>query len=163
MLGQSLRMVSLSQSAQMTRRTCRYKGHSNDQIGDGTSKTMVFCESREKSVAAWYDSAASWIIGGVGEVNPATGGITGTEGAPSTLEAEHFLNQGDLVTAPTSAAEGYYNGLGIRKWGASSEHAGDVIVHVFADAHTKAISQEVDPYLYLKLITRAGGESVTQP
>jgi hypothetical protein len=49
-----------------------------------------------------------------------------------------------------------------RDWGPSSDHGGGVIVHSYADGHTQAISDSIDPTLYFRLITRAGGESINQ-
>ncbi len=142
---------------------CNYKGHSTDQIGDGSSKTFVFCESRERTHAAWYDSASTWVIGGVG-LKQTTGnkGISGTTAAPSGTPARHFLNSGSLAAIPTDATASYWHTGSERRWGASSEHSGDVVVHVFADVHTKPIQQSVDNYIYLKQITRSGGEATIE-
>jgi len=43
-------------------------------------------------------------------------------------------------------------------WGPSSDHAGKVIGHLFADGHTEFISADVDPAIYSGLNTRNGGE-----
>ncbi len=141
---------------------CSYKGHTLDQIEDGTSKTFLFCESRERTHASWYDSASSWVIGGVG-VKQTTGnqGIVGTSKSPSTpIVARHFLNRGGLKMIPSSAPTTgeYWHTATKRRWGASSEHSGNVVIHIYADVHTKSIHQSMDAYLYLQHITRSGGE-----
>src|SRR6185295_7643714 len=32
-------------------------------IKDGTSKTLVFCESREQSLNSWLDGSVNWVVG----------------------------------------------------------------------------------------------------
>ncbi len=142
---------------------CSYKGHIYAQTEDGASTTFLFCESRERTHASWYDSASSWVIGGVGEKHT-TGhqGIVGTSKTPSTpIAARHFLNRGGLKTIPSSvpATGEYWHTATKRRWGASSEHSGGVVVHAFADCHFEAIHQSMDAYLCLQQITRSGGEN----
>jgi hypothetical protein len=45
-----------------------------------------------------------------------------------------------------------------RLWDPSSQHAGGIVNHVFADAHVEAISDQIDANVYLWIITRNGGE-----
>ena len=160
--------ANLTPAATASDATCLFKGISSDQIGDGTSKTMVICESREESIASWYDSSASWVIGGEGVRTASSGAIQ------QHASSKHFVNVSPkldsstppepVVSTATDATSGAYWTPGNKRlYGPSSEHAGDVVVHAFADAHTKALSQSVDATLYLRLISRAGGESVKQP
>lgn len=46
-----------------------------------------------------------------------------------------------------------------RWWGPSSEHAGGVVIHVFADGRVLALHESIDATLYLQLVTRNGAES----
>jgi len=39
-----------------------------------------------------------------------------------------------------------------------SQHAGGIVNHVFADAHVEAISDQIDPNVYLWTVTRNGGK-----
>ena len=50
-----------------------------------------------------------------------------------------------------------HKSTGDRWYGPSSAHTA-VIQHGFADGHGKAISEDIDPALYLHLVTRAGDE-----
>jgi hypothetical protein len=47
-------------------------------------------------------------------------------------------------------------------WGPSSEHGGAIVIHVFADAHARAISQEVNPTVYLRFTTRSDGDPASE-
>jgi hypothetical protein len=134
---------------------CDFKGVSSDQIGDGTSKTIILCETREQRYAAWADSQTTWLVG-----IDASAGLTGV-GTPNVRASSHFINVGGKASYQMPGQG--WAGQTSRDWGPSSQHAGDVVTHVFADAHTKAISPAIDPTLYYKLITRSGGEAVTQP
>ena len=70
----------------------------------------------------------------------------GTEVTPPTAE-KVYADAGDLGT-----------GLPLRAWGPSSQHAGGVTLHVYADAHAQAITREIDPSAYLRFITRNDGD-----
>ena len=47
-----------------------------------------------------------------------------------------------------------------RLWGPSSQHAGGIVNHVFADAHVEGISDQIDANVYLWIVTRNGGEAL---
>jgi hypothetical protein len=49
-----------------------------------------------------------------------------------------------------------------RIWGPSSEHGGAIVIHVFADAHARAIPQTVNPTVYLRFITRTDGDPASE-
>jgi hypothetical protein len=49
-----------------------------------------------------------------------------------------------------------------RDWGPSSDHGGGVIVHAFADGHTRAFPESTDSTSYFRLVSRGGGENVSQ-
>jgi prepilin-type N-terminal cleavage/methylation domain-containing protein len=52
-------------------------------------------------------------------------------------------------------------GGSLNRWfGPSSQHAGGVVLHGFADGHGSSIAETVDRNTYLRLITRAGQEVV---
>jgi hypothetical protein len=48
----------------------------------------------------------------------------------------------------------------LRRWGPSSDHAGDVVVHCFVDCSVRAIKADIDPLVYAAIVTSNGGESV---
>ena len=64
---------------------------------------------------------------------------------------------------PTSET-GYPHAGGVqyRIFGPSSAHPGTV-QHAFGDAHGKSINEDVDPNVYVRLVTRAGSEVVELP
>jgi hypothetical protein len=45
-------------------------------------------------------------------------------------------------------------------WGASSEHAGGVVLHAFADGHIALISSDIDVQIYPALYSRGRNEPV---
>ena len=47
-----------------------------------------------------------------------------------------------------------------RLWGPSSEHAGGIVFHVFADGHVEGFTDQFDPNVYLWVVTRNGGEPI---
>jgi prepilin-type N-terminal cleavage/methylation domain-containing protein len=49
-----------------------------------------------------------------------------------------------------------------RWYGPSSAHSGGIVLHSFADAHGKAIPDTIDRNVYLRLISKAGGEVVDE-
>jgi hypothetical protein len=154
------------------------------QSGDGTSKTVIICESREKRYNAWMDGSAAWVIGfktnacGTG-CTPVTGEVkdgvvngTGIQVANDrTTQCQdprsHALNFGpplpmgatDYLTAGGQGPGASAN----REWGPSSEHTGSIIIHCFADDHCKAIPETIDASVYFHMITRRGGDSVVIP
>jgi prepilin-type N-terminal cleavage/methylation domain-containing protein len=49
------------------------------------------------------------------------------------------------------------------KWGPSSDHSGGVVLHAWADSHVSGLNEDIDPTLYVHLVTRAGRESASDP
>ena len=70
------------------------------------------------------------------------------EGASTALNVEPHLNKLPFV--------GQY----VRRWGPSSMHAGGLVGHVFVDTHVDMISENIDPVVYLSMVTRSGGEQL---
>ena len=79
------------------------------------------------------------------------------------------LNYGPTVDHPTavylptgSLSDPDISGIAPgRLWGPSSQHRGGIVNHVFADAHLNGISDGIDANVYLWLVTRAGGEALS--
>ena len=142
---------------------CIGKGLKIGQIGDGTAKTLLFSESREVAYAAWIDGQAAWVVGldGSGKI---------ARGDDRFMTAERtLLNAGPddekMELSPT------YSDLGLhesqawpaqapRRWGPSSRHPNGAINHAFCDGHVMALSAEIDPSLYARLITRDDGDPI---
>jgi hypothetical protein len=96
--------------------------------------------------------------------NPATPGKNALnfgsradQGSPKDI----FIASAGSGTSQVAAASGAST---TNPWGygPSSEHPG-VVQHLVADGAVKTISQEIDPTLYMRLITRAGKESDAIP
>jgi hypothetical protein len=148
-------------------------------LRDGISKTIIATESREREYCAWISGGSMWVVAASpnslaenassvglsddgfiavikGMISPGEavdkGGLALNFGddKPATPE-KHYLKSGEW---------GRNNATMLRKWGPSSEHSGSVITHVFADAHARGITADVDPAVYLRAVTRSDGDPV---
>ncbi|HTN75801.1 MAG TPA: DUF1559 domain-containing protein [Pirellulaceae bacterium] len=146
------------------------KGYKQEELADGTSKTLLLAESREINYGAWYDGQDTWTTGlrdGGDGKSPTEAvldtdiAVIATEGYLGVLNNKgHALNYGPsmvgdgkqyLIKPPFPGSQG-------RSWGPSSEHPGGQVMHVFADNHTVSIPEKIDATAYYRLITRGGGE-----
>ncbi len=176
---------------------------------DGTSKTVVAAETKERWYGSWYDGTMNWLIAArlmdptSGNAltnsgpNPGTvtiGGTTTTTGysAPAapyntsnytnrmvpypstgTNLGGHAINVGhNLPDNATSGAAGvpgniYYlpsssvtwpNMSNTRRWGPSSDHGGGIVNHLFGDGHVQQVTDQIDPAVYLWIVTANGAE-----
>ena len=141
-------------------------------IKDGTSNTFLICETREITRAAWYEGATAAVVGLVGDPKFEVTDAKTVDGKPDTygvpIDAKTHLNRGRDEDESTWYDEGNYvkSGDGSGKgsgWihGPSSCHPG-VVNHVLADGSVKSVSDDLDPVLYMHLITRAGYEPVDE-
>jgi hypothetical protein len=127
-------------------------------LKDGTSKTVIYCESREASLNSWLDGSVNWVVGANpnnagpptkdanGYLTIAPGGTTALNVGPgSPLATTRYLTR-------ANSPNGY-------EWsfGPSSEHAG-VVIHGFGDGAVRTIVDDVDPTVYIQLITRSDRE-----
>jgi len=161
-----------------------FNGFRNGDLGDGTSKTVLICESKENNYNAWLDGQVTWVFGlQYNATNKVTGFLqagvlTGAGGGlqqlsdnfPGFLPAQkslHALNQGgdptkNQIPYLTKADAGTSQSMD-RFWGPSSNHNGNVVVHGFADGHVSAIAADnLDATNYYRMITRKGGEPVSE-
>jgi hypothetical protein len=94
----------------------------------------------------------------------ATDGFTGWLDATLAMAGVRIsLNQGAPTISAANAAEYYMDDAmnapgGLRKWGPSSEHSGQVVVHLYCDGHVGTIAQDINKNAYLRIITRSGAE-----
>jgi prepilin-type N-terminal cleavage/methylation domain-containing protein len=149
-----------------------FRGLKIRELTDGTSKTVIICESKHEKFSSWYSGQSAFVTGFQPDVPPAiTVQPDGFNGIAPTGDVSNAtaLNFGrPLLLDPNSPNinDAWYSTTmpqGVeRDWGPSSDHGGGVIVHSYADGHTQAISDSIDPTLYFRLITRAGGESINQ-
>ncbi|QDU58042.1 DUF1559 family PulG-like putative transporter [Aeoliella mucimassa] len=143
-------------------------------VRDGTSNTVVIAETRDQDKTSWYSGVSSYVVaawprGTKPTVLPTNAGANaGKWGYPNAGSDEgsvSALNKGDDKNT-TLAQEEYYmtnwvHGGGARKWGPSSNHSG-VVICGYLDGHADSVEEDIDPSLFLHLVTRAGRE-IQQP
>jgi prepilin-type N-terminal cleavage/methylation domain-containing protein len=154
------------------------KGISMGGIKDGTSKTVIAAESREQGFAAWMSGVCMYVVGAYPKnARPPQRNTAadGNFGWPQAMlqdgTARIALNIGtDKERAARTAADLVYFDQGEfphgttateRRWGPSSAHPG-VVIHVYGDAHVEEVTEDVDANVYIRLITRAGGEPTSR-
>jgi hypothetical protein len=132
-------------------------------LAAGTSKVAIITESREENLTSWYSGLASYVVAAMPPPNGADPiGVESENGAfvwscEGVMNCDTALNKGN-TKGNTSE---YYqpaspHGGGPRIWGPSSRHP-SVVLHGFADAHTEAISDNIDKDVYLQLVHRNNG------
>jgi hypothetical protein len=142
---------------------------------DGTSKTLMLCETLEPAINSWYDGTTAWTTA----ISPVTVSISTPTPSRSTALANntqgYWIAGTSVVTAlnvgpaPTpsvvysNATSGYcFNPL-IISWGPSSGHSGGVVIHAAVDGSIHSINSDIDPSVYMHIITRAGREPDSFP
>ncbi len=139
---------------------------------DGTSKTLIVCETKEQCVNSWYDGTVAWTVaynpnasvGAAKSITPPTTGFWQAGSGGTTA-----INVGPRPATPTTmyqtspGAAGCPTWTGPWQWGPSSDHSGGVVIHLACDASVHSITEDIDPSLYMQLVTRAGGEPVVIP
>ena len=157
-------------------------------LTDGTSKTPLVAETRERRLSSWYDGTFNWLVAArhskpndgtkaITAANNTTTGVinglqvngrwtVGTDGTEAT--GGTALNYGPSKQNPTAIylpADSCVDpdlspsDCG-RLWGPSSEHAGGIVFHVFGDCHVEGFTETYDPNVYLWVVTRNGGEPI---
>ncbi|NLE39427.1 MAG: DUF1559 domain-containing protein, partial [Pirellulaceae bacterium] len=135
-----------------------------NDITDGTTNTFLVCETREMTLAAWYEGATAAVYGLVGTPSFLVVNQTevpgGTFGQPASGTIT-TLNYGNEKANPKTFFEAA--GPGSVPWvhGPSSQHPG-LVNHLLGDASVRSVQQGVKANLYMWLITRAGGEPVNK-
>jgi len=148
--------------------TSRPNGITIGQISDGTSKTVMVVESKERGYAGWIDGASSWVVAtnlsGTtvqyqnGKWNSAAStpvvtasGTTGGVGINFTADSTNkFLPAASWTAYPTSGMA----------FGPSSDHSGGIVMHTYADGHVGQLTSDVDPTVYVSLYSRSSSEPV---
>jgi prepilin-type N-terminal cleavage/methylation domain-containing protein len=157
----------------------RRGGMRQGAIKDGISKTVMICESKEDDWSCWYDGQVTWVIG------MATTADDGTTPLEEDL-AKQADTDGDGVADVLTTGTTWRTGLNVgptrhadtedywwksqapytldsgRAWGPSSDHSGGVVMHVFADDHIDAISENIENRVYYAMCTANGAENVTK-
>ncbi len=141
-------------------------------LADGTSKTVLAVETRERGYAGWIDGSSSWVtasnLAGSGASGPQYANGRWTSNGTTAVVPAVVGTPGVCLNFPaTSAASGkflptaswalYGDGMG---HGSSSDHSGGIILHVFGDGHVGQITPDVDANLYMSAFSRASSEPV---
>jgi prepilin-type N-terminal cleavage/methylation domain-containing protein len=158
------------------------QGYGFAQLSDGSSKTVLCTESREENYTSWYSGLASYGVGAWpntasaepkgSTTTPVVWTFAGAAGDTSmnkgdrkddtTAQAKWYTMPGTGSAAGQNPNQGAATGPAGRKWGPSSLHPG-VVQHGWGDGRGVAIQDNVDPDVYLHLITRNGRETSTLP
>jgi hypothetical protein len=169
------------------------KGVSLRQVSDGSSKTIVLTESKEQQWSNWYDGTVAWTVAiptgnATNYTNPTAGtytpiqpikisttigtvpitlwtvpqgGVSGINYGPKNDTSKQFAgltsnNQGGGVNV-------LQPGVASIAWGPSSDHSGGLVIHAWGDAHVSALGEDIDPSLYVQLVTKQGREPAADP
>jgi prepilin-type N-terminal cleavage/methylation domain-containing protein len=164
-------------SATATQQITR-KGYPFASFTDGTSKTILITETREEAFTSWYSGLTSYgvgawpqdlskgePIGSAAPVAPATTPITWT--LQGVASGDSSINKGDRNSQNTGkfyqeASANLHKTNLPRKWGPSSLHPG-VVQAGWGDGRGAVLADNVDPDVFLHLITRNGRETDSLP
>lgn len=132
-------------------------------FADGTSKTVQVSESRINPSTG--DSApCRWILGELMHMpSHACGNLNA--GVWSGADTRLILMSGsNTTTNPPGASTVTMAGSSTTNltWGPSSDHAGKIIGHLFADGHVEFIGADIDNGTYHALNTRGNGEPIKE-
>ena len=130
---------------------------------DGTAKTVIITESKEQSNSSWYDCSGTWVVGLVPEQTTASNPNPNASPMVVTASTLTALNYGPDATSPNQIYGRNMPASGARRWGPSSDHGGDVVIHGFGDGSVRPINVDINPNMYMWLITPNGGESGIDP
>jgi prepilin-type N-terminal cleavage/methylation domain-containing protein len=148
--------------------TSRPNGITFGQISDGTSKTILCAETKERGYSAWIDGSASWVLASncASTANFASSqwnsnattrvvqAAAGAVGASLNFPAANSAT-GKFLTATQWA--NYGEGMA---YGSSSDHSGGIVMHVYADGHVGQLTPDLDPSVFMALYSRSQGEPV---
>ena len=155
-------------------------------VRDGMSTTILFAESREEEYSAWISGLSMYVVAAKPSgMEPKVQKLSYTLGDRSTEFLRWPIGKAGLTSLNVgnqikdnggpnddrvrkSPVDMFYmrnleyphKSTGDRWYGPSSAHP-QVVQHGFADGHGKAINEDIDPNLYLHLVTRAGAEHLS--
>lgn len=138
------------------------RGTRSADILDGQSYTILVGETLEAEQARWMIGTEATMAGLPSADDPAGCGVTVEfdkargifRPTPSQSKFKTYLNY--------DYAKNYYDRTSSPevKFGPSSVHQG--VNHVFADGYAREISRDIDPAIYMSLITKAGKEKLEE-
>jgi hypothetical protein len=132
----------------------------------------MLCETIEPAMNCWYDGTTTWTTA----MNPNTVGSYPPNKTVGPANPHGFWQVPDggttaLQVGPAPTATIAYSpelaGYGATpqfiSWGPSSNHSGGVVVHAAVDGSVHNITPDIDPTVYMHIITIAGGEPDALP
>jgi Protein of unknown function (DUF1559) len=130
-------------------------------VRDGAAFTVLITETKEASNSSWYDSSGTWVVALLPRQDLLPGLNPGEFPSPERDSLMTALNVG-----PTDRHQNGY-GVGLtentmRRWGPSSDHDGDTVMHCFVDGSVRPIKSDIDPFVYAAIVTPNGGEQVNE-
>lgn len=155
------------------------KGYAFRSMVDGTSKTVVFTETRDSDWNSWYSGGSAYAVGVwpqrddtsvpraalAADIPNNAQGPVGTWTLGGAIGVA--LNQGSKRSDTVSQEEWYFASGDFphesgadKKWGPSSLHSG-VVLHGFGDGHAKPVKEAISGDVYLHLITKGGREPIS--
>ena len=142
-----------------------YSGKGVDDLVtyDGSSKTILVSESKERGYASWIDGATSFHVGlgpttGVANVAPTRSGATWATTVPTNLnKGPKSANGFATFYEPTG---GFAGSAGDHSWGPSSNHSGGIVMHLMGDASVRQITDDIAPNIYAGLVTRYSSDLI---
>ena len=150
----------------------KFRGLKFRELTDGASKQAIIAESKHELFSSWYSGQSAWTIGFLpdNKIVPTiqSDGYMGIDQNPANRTAlnygKSYLNVDPTNPDRPDPAPWFAESIdgGVRDWGPSSDHGGGVIIVGYADGHTQALSETVDPNLWFRILTRAGGEPIDQ-
>jgi len=132
-------------------------------FSDGTSKTVQVSESRINPSS--NDSApCRWILGELMHMpshncGQLSGGVW--NGSDTRLVLMSGSNTTTNAPAPATVTMAGSSSVSLT-WGPSSDHAGKIIGHLFADGHVEFIGADIDNGTYHALNSRSNGEPIKE-
>ncbi len=134
---------------------------SYDDITDGTTNTFIACETREQNYAAWIDGTTAAVVGLAEQTDPTFRLVEGESFYAPTDSARTTINWGNDRKGRHYLSAADHSGSKPWTHGPSSFHPG-LVNHLLGDGSVRSVQEDIDPTLYMHLITRAGGEPVNE-
>jgi len=137
------------------------KGYNFKDIVDGTSKTLIACETKEEINSNWYDGTTAWVV--AHDPND-TANPTRPNPPNFWIGTRTAINVGPKPDSTVKYMPGGINAIsGDWQWGPSSDHSGGVVLHLVGDASVRTVTDDVQVNTYMQCVTRNGRENVELP
>jgi len=132
-------------------------------IADGSTNTFVVCETREQNYAAWIDGTTAAVVGLAEQTHPKFELRKGQTYWSPVQNVRTTINWGSDDPDDGKCYLPAADHSGSQPWvhGPSSFHPG-LVNHLLGDGSVRSVSEDVDPAVYMLLITRAGSEPVNE-